>query len=216
MIVCHEKVVRILLEGDDIRRVHGERTQGVVKTLMNTKFRIDLVHEATPVAKSPYRLAPLEMQELFEQLRELQDKGFIRPSHFREEDSDRPYFEEFAGETRSYLTSKPNDDTSSDDDSFENIEYVDASPSYIEYDIFEEVNDVEQEEKEFDLEDTFQIQYSPSSFPIPVVDSDAFFEESDTSLSHLDNSLPKFETFSNHTEETRSGSTTTHANYSLP
>ncbi|GKF86365.1 hypothetical protein Tco_0254192, partial [Tanacetum coccineum] len=37
MIVCHEKVVRIPLEGDEILRVHGERTQGVVKTLMNTK-----------------------------------------------------------------------------------------------------------------------------------------------------------------------------------
>ncbi|GJY42336.1 hypothetical protein Tco_0429606 [Tanacetum coccineum] len=84
-IVCHEKVVRIPLEGDEILRVHGERTQGVVKTLMNTKFRIDLVHGATSVAKSPYRLAPLEMQELSEQLRELQDKGFIRPSHFPEE-----------------------------------------------------------------------------------------------------------------------------------
>ncbi|GJV15214.1 hypothetical protein Tco_1360537 [Tanacetum coccineum] len=134
----------------------------------------------------------------------------------------------------------PNDDTSSDDDSFENIEYVDASLSYIEYDSFKEVNDVEQEEKEFDLKYIFQIQdvilrekllnvhrlisniesskvnptpdrvlKSPSSFP-----SDAFFEDSDTSLSHLDNSL--FEIFSDHTEETRSGSTTTHANYSLP
>ncbi|GJU59276.1 hypothetical protein Tco_1237042 [Tanacetum coccineum] len=57
---------------------------------------------------------------------------------------------------------------------------------------------------------------SPSSFPIPVADSDSFLEESDTSLSHLDNSLPEFETFSDHTEETRSGSTTTYANYSLP
>ncbi|GKD05218.1 hypothetical protein Tco_1180192, partial [Tanacetum coccineum] len=57
---------------------------------------------------------------------------------------------------------------------------------------------------------------SPSLFPIPVVDSDSFFEESDTSLSHLDNSLPEFESFSDHTKETRSGSTTTHANNSLP
>ncbi|GKB35847.1 putative reverse transcriptase domain-containing protein [Tanacetum coccineum] len=84
MIVCHEKVVRIPLEGDEILRVHGERTQGVVKTIMNTKvveFRIDLVHGATSVAKSPYRLAPLKMQELSGQLQELQDKGFIRPSH---------------------------------------------------------------------------------------------------------------------------------------
>nr|GEX10296.1 reverse transcriptase [Tanacetum cinerariifolium] len=37
VIVCHEKVVRIPLEYDEILRVHGERTQGVVKTLMNTK-----------------------------------------------------------------------------------------------------------------------------------------------------------------------------------
>ncbi|GJS40694.1 hypothetical protein Tco_0565737 [Tanacetum coccineum] len=35
--VCHGKVVRIPLEGDEILQVHGERTQGVVKTLMNTK-----------------------------------------------------------------------------------------------------------------------------------------------------------------------------------
>ncbi|GKE45198.1 hypothetical protein Tco_1472482 [Tanacetum coccineum] len=93
VIVCHEKVVRIPLEGDEILQVHGERTQGVVETLMNTKicrcppqqqvkFCIDLVHGATPVAKSPYRLAPSEMQELSEQLRELQDKGFLQPSHF--------------------------------------------------------------------------------------------------------------------------------------
>ncbi|GKB45081.1 hypothetical protein Tco_0890023, partial [Tanacetum coccineum] len=67
VIVCHEKVVRIPLEGDDILRVHGERTQGVMKTLMNIKLRIDLVHGATPAAKSPYRLASLEMQELSEQ-----------------------------------------------------------------------------------------------------------------------------------------------------
>nr|GEV56806.1 putative reverse transcriptase domain-containing protein [Tanacetum cinerariifolium] len=45
------------------------------------EFRIDLVPGATSVAKSPYRLAPSEMQELSAQLQELQDKGFIRPSH---------------------------------------------------------------------------------------------------------------------------------------
>ncbi|GJT58511.1 retrovirus-related pol polyprotein from transposon TNT 1-94 [Tanacetum coccineum] len=39
VIVCHEKVVRIPLEGDEILRVHGERTQGVMKTLMNTKSK---------------------------------------------------------------------------------------------------------------------------------------------------------------------------------
>ncbi|GJY26600.1 hypothetical protein Tco_0401326 [Tanacetum coccineum] len=35
--VCHEKVVRIPLEGDEILQVHGKRTQGAVKTLKNTK-----------------------------------------------------------------------------------------------------------------------------------------------------------------------------------
>ncbi|GJW31921.1 hypothetical protein Tco_0051953 [Tanacetum coccineum] len=87
VIICHEKVVRIPLEGDEILRVHGEHTQGAVKTLMNTKvgeskfsdisvFRSDARREV-----SPYRLAPSEMQELSRQLQELQDKGFIRPSH---------------------------------------------------------------------------------------------------------------------------------------
>ncbi|GKF83986.1 hypothetical protein Tco_0248884, partial [Tanacetum coccineum] len=56
---------------------------------------------------------------------------------------------------------------------------------------------------------------SPSSVPIPVTNSDSFFEKSDTSFSFSDNSLPEFETFSDHTEETRSGSTTIHANNSL-
>ncbi|GKD63851.1 hypothetical protein Tco_1305959, partial [Tanacetum coccineum] len=61
-----------------------------------------------------------------------------------------------------------------------------------------------------------RVHESPSPFPILVADSDSFLEESDTSLSYLDNSLPEFDTFSDHMEETRSGSTTTHANYSLP
>ncbi|KAJ9537877.1 hypothetical protein OSB04_030610 [Centaurea solstitialis] len=44
------------------------------------EFRIDLVPGAAPVAKTPYRLAPPEMQELSNQLEELLEKGFIRPS----------------------------------------------------------------------------------------------------------------------------------------
>ncbi|GJX03883.1 hypothetical protein Tco_0189799 [Tanacetum coccineum] len=144
------------------------------------------------------------------------------------------------------LSDSNDDDTLSDDDSYETIEYVEASPLNLEIVSLEEVNEY-QEEKEFDLEDIFQIQdvilhekllnisrlvtnieylkdnltpdhvlKSPSSFPIPIMNSDSFFEESDTSFSYSDNSLPEFETFSDHTEETRSGSTTTHANNSLP
>ncbi|GJS38307.1 putative nucleotidyltransferase, ribonuclease H, partial [Tanacetum coccineum] len=44
------------------------------------KFRIELIPGAIPVTKSPYRLAPSEMEELSRQLKELQDKGFIQPS----------------------------------------------------------------------------------------------------------------------------------------
>ncbi|GJQ95667.1 putative reverse transcriptase domain-containing protein [Tanacetum coccineum] len=44
------------------------------------EFHIELVPGAAPVARTPYRLAPAEMKELAEQLKELSDKGFIRPS----------------------------------------------------------------------------------------------------------------------------------------
>ncbi|GJU79912.1 putative reverse transcriptase domain-containing protein [Tanacetum coccineum] len=44
------------------------------------EFRIDLIPGAIPVAKLPYRLAPTKMQELSNQLKDLQEKGFIRPN----------------------------------------------------------------------------------------------------------------------------------------
>ncbi|GJZ45768.1 putative reverse transcriptase domain-containing protein [Tanacetum coccineum] len=44
------------------------------------EFRIDLILGSTPIAKTPYRLAPSEMQELMKQSQELLDKGFICPS----------------------------------------------------------------------------------------------------------------------------------------
>ncbi|GJZ75847.1 hypothetical protein Tco_0640312 [Tanacetum coccineum] len=42
------------------------------------EFRIDLIPRVTPVAKSPYRLAPSEMQELSEQLQELNEKLYVK------------------------------------------------------------------------------------------------------------------------------------------
>ncbi|GJU03915.1 putative reverse transcriptase domain-containing protein [Tanacetum coccineum] len=44
------------------------------------EFQIDLIPGATPVARATYRLAPSEMHELSNQLQELEDRGFIRPS----------------------------------------------------------------------------------------------------------------------------------------
>ncbi|GJT25493.1 hypothetical protein Tco_0895430 [Tanacetum coccineum] len=103
------------------------------------------------------------------------------------------------------------DCTSSDDDSFENIDYVEASPPDSEIVSLEEVKDDILHNPTLNC-----VLKSPSPFPIPVEDSDSFFEKSDTSLSYSDNSLPEFETFSDHTEETSSGSTTTHSDNSLP
>ncbi|GJZ46298.1 hypothetical protein Tco_0593894 [Tanacetum coccineum] len=57
---------------------------------------------------------------------------------------------------------------------------------------------------------------SLSPFPTPFGDSDTLLEETDTLLSHSDDSLPDYETFCFDIEEKSSGSTTTHSDYSLP
>ncbi|GJR65604.1 putative reverse transcriptase domain-containing protein, partial [Tanacetum coccineum] len=44
------------------------------------EFQINLMPGAALIARAPYRLAPSEMKELSEQLQELSNKGFIRPS----------------------------------------------------------------------------------------------------------------------------------------
>ncbi|GKF65130.1 hypothetical protein Tco_0191647 [Tanacetum coccineum] len=46
----------------------------------HVEFRIDLMPGAAPVACAPYRLTPSELKELSDQLKELSEKGFIRPS----------------------------------------------------------------------------------------------------------------------------------------
>ncbi|GJX37581.1 putative reverse transcriptase domain-containing protein [Tanacetum coccineum] len=59
--------------------VFPEELPGLPPT-RQVEFQIDLMPGAAPVARAPYRLAPSEMKELSEQLQELSDKGFIRPS----------------------------------------------------------------------------------------------------------------------------------------
>ena len=44
------------------------------------EFCIDVVSDKAPISMPPYRMAPVELKELKEQLQELLDKGFIRPS----------------------------------------------------------------------------------------------------------------------------------------
>ncbi|GJZ17439.1 putative reverse transcriptase domain-containing protein [Tanacetum coccineum] len=63
----------------DFREVFPEDLSGL-PPVRPVEFQIDLIPGAAPVARAPYRLAPSEMKELSEQLQELSDKGFIRPS----------------------------------------------------------------------------------------------------------------------------------------
>ncbi|GJR24947.1 putative reverse transcriptase domain-containing protein [Tanacetum coccineum] len=51
-----------------------------IPPVRQVEFQIDLIPGAAPIARTPYRLAPSEMQELSNQLQELTDRGFIRPS----------------------------------------------------------------------------------------------------------------------------------------
>ena len=44
------------------------------------EFGIECMIGTNPISKAPYRMAPLKLKELKEQLQELLDKGFIRPS----------------------------------------------------------------------------------------------------------------------------------------
>nr|GEV74824.1 putative reverse transcriptase domain-containing protein [Tanacetum cinerariifolium] len=67
-IIYHEKVVRIPLRNGKTLRVVG------LPPNQEIEFHIDLILGAISVAKSPYRLAPSEMEELSGQLKELKDK----------------------------------------------------------------------------------------------------------------------------------------------
>ncbi|GKD38087.1 hypothetical protein Tco_1258294 [Tanacetum coccineum] len=59
--------------------VYPEDLPGLPPT-RQVEFQIDFIPGVAPVARAPYRLAPSEMKELSEQLKELSDKDFIRPS----------------------------------------------------------------------------------------------------------------------------------------
>ncbi|GJY78027.1 putative reverse transcriptase domain-containing protein [Tanacetum coccineum] len=63
----------------DFPEVFPEDLPGLPPT-RQVEFQIDLVPGVASIARAPYRLAPSERKELSEQLKELSDKGFIRPS----------------------------------------------------------------------------------------------------------------------------------------
>ncbi|GJT09628.1 putative reverse transcriptase domain-containing protein [Tanacetum coccineum] len=105
VIVCNEKLVQVLYGNETLTFCGNESSNGRESRLTviscskaqeymakgcqdwsglpldrPVEFQIDLIPGAAPVARAPYRLAPSKMKELSEQLQELSDKGFIRPS----------------------------------------------------------------------------------------------------------------------------------------
>nr|GEV55705.1 putative reverse transcriptase domain-containing protein [Tanacetum cinerariifolium] len=104
-IICDEKVVHIPIDDETLiiqaqvmeKKSDEKRLEDipVVKEFLEVfpedlpglplirqvEFQIDLIPRVTPVARAPYRLAPSKMQVLSDQLQELADRGFIRPSN---------------------------------------------------------------------------------------------------------------------------------------
>ncbi|GJY43303.1 putative reverse transcriptase domain-containing protein [Tanacetum coccineum] len=82
-IICHEKASdkkqEEIVVVRDFPEVFPDDLSGL-PPIREIEFRIELTPGATPVAKSLYHLAPSELEEFSGQLKELQDKGFIRPS----------------------------------------------------------------------------------------------------------------------------------------
>ncbi|GJU72351.1 reverse transcriptase domain-containing protein, partial [Tanacetum coccineum] len=116
-VVCYEKYIRVPY-GNDMLIVQGERSGvknksrlEVISSIRTQKdflevfpedfpglpptrqveFHIELIPGAAPVARAPYRLAPAEMKELAEQLKELSDKGYHQ-LRVREEDIPKTAF----------------------------------------------------------------------------------------------------------------------------
>nr|GFA88493.1 putative reverse transcriptase domain-containing protein [Tanacetum cinerariifolium] len=51
-----------------------------IPPVREVEFNIELIPGAEPISKAPYRMAPVELKELKDQLQELLERGFIRPS----------------------------------------------------------------------------------------------------------------------------------------
>ncbi|GJV53855.1 putative reverse transcriptase domain-containing protein [Tanacetum coccineum] len=103
-IICDEKVANIPINGETLiiraqvmeKKSNEKRLEDILVVrefpevfpedlpglppVRQVEFQIDLILGAAPVARAPYRLAPSEMQKLSNQLQELADRGFIRPS----------------------------------------------------------------------------------------------------------------------------------------
>ncbi|XP_073152007.1 uncharacterized protein [Henckelia pumila] len=82
-VTCDQELPRSKLEDVEVVRDFPEIFPNDIAGLppaREVEFGIELMPGTQPASKAPYRLAPTEMKELKEQLQELLNKGFIRPS----------------------------------------------------------------------------------------------------------------------------------------
>ncbi|GJQ99159.1 putative reverse transcriptase domain-containing protein [Tanacetum coccineum] len=79
-IISCTKTWKYMLKGCSIFLTHVTTKETEDNSKKKRLEDIDLIPGAAPVARVPYRLAPYEMKELSNQLQELSDKCFIRPS----------------------------------------------------------------------------------------------------------------------------------------
>ncbi|GKD34960.1 putative nucleotidyltransferase, ribonuclease H, partial [Tanacetum coccineum] len=63
----------------EFQDVFSEELPGI-PPIRDVEFNIELIPGAEPISKAPYRMAPIELKELKDQLQELLERGFIRPS----------------------------------------------------------------------------------------------------------------------------------------
>ncbi|GKD35447.1 reverse transcriptase domain-containing protein [Tanacetum coccineum] len=101
-IFCDDKVIHIPIKGETLiirvmeKKSDEKRLEDIpvvrefpevfpenipgLPPVRQVEFQIDLIPGAAPVARAPYRLAHSKMKELSNQLQELSDRGFIRPT----------------------------------------------------------------------------------------------------------------------------------------
>ncbi|GJT96556.1 putative reverse transcriptase domain-containing protein [Tanacetum coccineum] len=96
-IICDEKVIHIPINSETLiirimeKKSDDKRLENIpivreflevfledlpgLPPVCQVEFQINLIPRAAPIARAPYRLAPLEMQELSNQVQELSDRG---------------------------------------------------------------------------------------------------------------------------------------------
>nr|GFB10601.1 hypothetical protein [Tanacetum cinerariifolium] len=199
---------------------------------------VKIVEEQPAERRNRYEHLSITPETESDEVTKSNDKNLLPiPSECEVTSEDKRECDELVCDNHSdaFSDSKIDDDISVYDDDFENIKYVEASlldPEIVsieEENGVEEENVVQREEEEVDLEDISQVQdvvLCEKLFSITRLISNIESLNDNSTLDHvfnsfefdnslLDNFSPEFETFCDHSEETRSGNTT-HADYSLP